>query len=249
MKKLLLLLFLSLYLETYSQDTLYVNSKNEVVPKIEAKYFKLIEKDSLNPKWTIETKYFMDGTLSKKTTFEKYNSKKKNSLFSIVYYTNGSKKLESLQSKENKKNYILITYWKNGNKKRMDLYKGKNIGKLIKGECWDKEGNIVPWYAFGINPTFPGGQEAMRKYLVSEIKKNDIPYTAFNQKVIVRFSIEPDGSVANVEMLSGTNDPLVNYWAVQAVVDMPNFTPAMQDGNPVRVYRTLPIKMPDKNDE
>ena len=249
MKKLLLLLVLSLYWETYGQDTLYVNSKNEVVPKIEAKYFKLIEKDSLNPKWTIETKYFMDGTLYGQTKYEKYNSKKQKDISFVRYYNNGLKRFERFPSKENNKNFVLISYWKNGSKKREDLYKGKVGGKLLTGECWDEDGNKVPWYELEISPQFPGGQEKMYKYLVSELKKNDIPYTAFDQKVTVRFSIEPDGSVANVEMLSGTNDPLVNYWAVQAVVDMPNWTPAMQDGNPVRIYYTLPIKMPDKNDE
>ncbi len=191
----------------------------------------------------------MDGTIYGQSKFERYKNKKKKEISFIKYTKNGSKRYERFRSQENKNNYVFISYWEDGSKKREDLYKYKLAGKLIKGECWDEDGNKVPWYEIQTPPIFPGGPKAMVKYLTSEIKKNDIPYTAFDQKVIVRFSIETDGSVANVEMLSGTNDPLVNYWAVQAVLDMPNFTPAMQDGNPVRIYYTLPSKMPNKNDE
>jgi len=40
-----------------------------------------------------------------------------------------------------------------------------------------------------------------------------------------------------------TPDPMTNYQAIKLVMDMPKWSPAMQDGNPVKVKRTLPIAL------
>ncbi len=59
-------------------------------------------------------------------------------------------------------------------------------------------------------------------------------------RVIVRFVVEPDGSVDQVEVLRPI-DPALDAEAVRVVSSSPRWTPGKQRGKPVRVAYTIPI--------
>lgn len=59
-------------------------------------------------------------------------------------------------------------------------------------------------------------------------------------RVIVSFIIEKDGSVSNVELLSGV-DLLLDAEALRVVKAMPSWTPGKINGKPVRTQYALPI--------
>lgn len=92
-------------------------------------------------------------------------------------------------------------------------------------------------------PEFPGGQEAMYKF----ISKNLVyPASARDLgkqgKVILRFKILDNGQIADVEAI---NNPKLGYGleqeAIRVVRIMPDWSPGKQMGTPVNVYFTLPI--------
>jgi TonB family protein len=91
-------------------------------------------------------------------------------------------------------------------------------------------------------PSFPGGQEAMSKYLVENIKypqeakKNGVQGTVF-----VTYIVETDGTVSNVKVLRGFESEC-DAEAFRVVSSMPNWTPGKQKGQAVRVQFNLPIK-------
>ncbi|MDR1683527.1 MAG: TonB family protein [Candidatus Symbiothrix sp.] len=60
-------------------------------------------------------------------------------------------------------------------------------------------------------------------------------------KVILRFVVEMDGSIGNVQILRSLY-PSLDREAVRVVKKMPKWTPGMKQGKAVRVYYTLPIK-------
>ena len=90
-------------------------------------------------------------------------------------------------------------------------------------------------------PEFPGGQEALYKFISDNIlypkdaRENDI-----KGKVVVQFIVEKDGSVQNVEVVSGVH-PLLDEEALRIVKLLPSFKPGMVNGEPVRVRMKLPI--------
>lgn len=91
-------------------------------------------------------------------------------------------------------------------------------------------------------PEFPGGQAAMMKWLNSNI--NYPPIAAENNiqgRVMIRFVVEPDGSISNVEVLRGV-DPNLDREATRVVSKMPKWKPGMQTGKPVRARFTLPVQ-------
>lgn len=59
--------------------------------------------------------------------------------------------------------------------------------------------------------------------------------------VIVRFVVEPDGSVSNVKVVRSV-DPDLDREAVRCVSSMPKWNPGYNNGKPVAVWFTLPVK-------
>ena len=88
---------------------------------------------------------------------------------------------------------------------------------------------------------FPGGMEAMMKYLQENIK---YPEQAKNNgvqgRVIVQFVVNKDGSISNDTVVRSV-DPLLDAEAIRVVRNMPNWTPGKQRGEAVRVRFTLPV--------
>jgi protein TonB len=91
------------------------------------------------------------------------------------------------------------------------------------------------------NPEYPGGKPALYKFInenlvyPSEAQKNNI-----QGRVVLKFVVNPDGSVDRIEVL-GSIDPLLDNEAIRVVKIMPKFKPGKQAGVPVKVWFTLPI--------
>ena len=99
------------------------------------------------------------------------------------------------------------------------------------------------------DPQYPGGYEAMYKFLASNIvypkqaKENGV-----TGKVFVSFVIEKDGSVTNVKLVRDPGCGLGEE-AVRVVKMMPRWKPGMQRGTPVRTQFMLPINFELQGEE
>lgn len=90
-------------------------------------------------------------------------------------------------------------------------------------------------------PKFPGGQEAMMKYLSESVKyPKEASKDGVQGRVVVQFVVEKDGSISEVEVVKKVNEHL-DAEAVRVVNAMPKWKPGKQKGENVRVKYTLPI--------
>ena len=88
-------------------------------------------------------------------------------------------------------------------------------------------------------PHFPGGQEAMMKFITSHLQ---IPedFISWNSKVITQFVVDTSGRLTDMKIIKGLNDDLNN--AVLAVLHkMPPWVPGKCKGRLVPVVFTLPV--------
>lgn len=92
-----------------------------------------------------------------------------------------------------------------------------------------------------VEPSFPGGPEAMTKWIQANVV---YPQSAMDKNeqgnVFVKFVVNRDGSIEHVSIRKGVSEAIDNE-AMRVVKSMPNWNPGKQDGKPVRVYFTLPI--------
>ena len=90
-------------------------------------------------------------------------------------------------------------------------------------------------------PQFPGGDEALIKYLSSHI--NYPPMAAENNiqgRVVVQFVVDKTGKVGDVNVVRSVDKDL-DKEAVRVCKSLPKFVPGRQNGQPVSVWFTLPV--------
>ena len=98
-------------------------------------------------------------------------------------------------------------------------------------------------------PAYPGGTDALLAFLCDnltypeEAEKNNI-----EGRVIVQFIVEIDGSVSETKVVRSVSKDL-DAEAVRVCRLLSGFTPGYLNGEPVRVWYTLPItfKIPAEN--
>ncbi|WP_163308974.1 energy transducer TonB [Dysgonomonas sp. 521] len=89
--------------------------------------------------------------------------------------------------------------------------------------------------------TYSGGEPAMTEYI-----KNNLKYPEYAQKmgiggrVIIRFIVEMNGSVTNVELVRGI-DPHCDNEALRVVNSMPKWVPCRPSLRPARCQFTMPV--------
>ncbi|MDP5139264.1 MAG: M56 family metallopeptidase, partial [Spirosomaceae bacterium] len=92
------------------------------------------------------------------------------------------------------------------------------------------------------NPEFPGGATEMYKYIGERIKYPKLAQQMkVEGKVFLRFVVQKNGEIGDIKILKS-----IGYGcdeeAVRVISQMPKWTPGKQNGKPVNVYFTMPIK-------
>ncbi|MBK6371901.1 MAG: energy transducer TonB [Saprospiraceae bacterium] len=90
-------------------------------------------------------------------------------------------------------------------------------------------------------PQFKKGQGAFYEYLNSNIKyPNDAKKHGITGKAIVEFTIEKNGEVTDIKVIRGLCNSITGV-CYELFETMPDWSPGMQNGIPVRVQYSLPI--------
>ena len=91
-------------------------------------------------------------------------------------------------------------------------------------------------------PEFPGGMDAMMKYLYENIKyPAEAEAAGKDGRAIVQFIVKKDGSIGNVEIIRSSGDNSLDTEAIRVIASMPKWNPGTQGGKPVNVKFALPV--------
>jgi periplasmic protein TonB len=92
-----------------------------------------------------------------------------------------------------------------------------------------------------IMPEFPGGAAALLRFLGKNLQvPEDAPEPGERVKVPVKFVVNKDGNLSDVEFLTRT-DNVFRKEILRVVTKMPRWKPGSQHGKTVAVYYTIPI--------
>lgn len=132
-----------------------------------------------------------------------------------------------------------LTYYQNGARKRTEIFEK---GKSVQGRCFTQTGQDTTFFPHEEYPVFPGGLESMYKYLGKNIK---YPKAAAKQKaqgtVILQFVVAKTGHIKNIVVVR-TLHPDLDSESVRVTAAMPIWEPGKQEGKPVNVKYSLPIR-------
>jgi protein TonB len=91
-------------------------------------------------------------------------------------------------------------------------------------------------------PQFPGGKEALEKYLKKHIQFTPMAMDAGAEgKVYISFVVDVDGSIQNVKILNDKVGYGCAQIAVNVIKNMPTWTPGNNNGHLVPVQLMQPI--------
>ena len=91
-------------------------------------------------------------------------------------------------------------------------------------------------------PEFPGGAQAMFKYISENVKYPVIAQeNGIQGRAICQFVVNRDGSIVDVDVVRTSGDASLDKEAIRVIKSMPKWTPGKQRGKPVRVKYTVPI--------
>lgn len=91
-------------------------------------------------------------------------------------------------------------------------------------------------------PEFPGGPQALFKYLSENVKYPVIAQeNGIQGRVVCQFTVNKDGSIVDVEVVRSGGDASLDKEAVRVIKTMPKWKPGKQRNKPVRVRYTVPV--------
>ncbi len=111
----------------------------------------------------------------------------------------------------------------------------------VKIEEEEEEEDVQIFTVVENDPEFPGGMEALYKFLRDNIKYPQLARdNNITGRVYVTFVVEKDGSIANPRILKDIGGGC-GQEAIRVVKSMPKWTPGKQRGKAVRVQFNLPV--------
>lgn len=133
-------------------------------------------------------------------------------------------------------------------RKKLSLNLRLNITKSFKMKHFLTLLLTLPFFIFSQENTdsdrdakFPGGIEAMKKYLSKNITYPEISMELGDYgRIFVEFVVNKDGSIEQVKVLRGVSAEL-DEEALRVVSEMPNWIPAIYKGEITRARCKIPI--------
>jgi len=96
---------------------------------------------------------------------------------------------------------------------------------------------------FDERPEFPGGPEAMQKYLEDKISQPAVMRgICSGRKLVVGFVVEKDGSLSQIDIVKSIEGcPDFDFEVLKTVKNMPKWNPGKINGRWVRCYYKMPV--------
>ena len=90
-------------------------------------------------------------------------------------------------------------------------------------------------------PEFPGGEDALRNYIMNDVKYPEIAKeNGIQGKVFISFVVSKNGSVKDVKVARAV-DTLLDKEALRVIKSLPGFKPGKQRGQTVNVNYIIPV--------
>ncbi|GAB3825298.1 hypothetical protein GCM10028895_34740 [Pontibacter rugosus] len=155
----------------------------------------------------------------------------------LTFFPNG--KRHSIQFSKGEMHGELKTYYTSGLLKREELYEN---GERLGGKCYDEKGKEVAFVPYREKPLFPGGEQAMLRFLGQNTR-----YPASSQRrgisgvVVISFIVDENGELCNPVVAQSVDQDLDNE-ALRVVKKMPKWQPAKLEGKAVSAKYNLPVR-------
>ena len=132
----------------------------------------------------------------------------------------------------------ILRYHSNGKLQRREQFKDY---KSLGGECFNAEGNSVPFFPHAVLPTYKGGVSGLIREIAANTKYPQGARRAGQEaKVLVDFIVSREGTVEKAHVRE-VGYPLLDAEALRVVNKLRRWEPGQCEGEPASVSFTLPV--------
>ena len=131
------------------------------------------------------------------------------------------------------------SFYPGGQMIRNDYYEN---GRFIEGNCYSEEGELVDYFPYIVMPQFPGGHEALRKFIRKELKyPPEARREGLEGAVIILFTVDEEGFVRSPRVVNGDHE-FFNNEALRVTQKFPRWSPGKVDGIPAPIQVSVPFE-------
>lgn len=179
--------------------------------------------------------FFPDGSVYFKTEYNRKGEKIKDE---IEYYPNGQiYSVEHFGLNGNALNRTMETFYNNGQKEGIFKYEGSAI---IKGKCFDVNGNKIPCNIDRTVYSFPHPEYDLEKVLYKNyISPKIMEGQDYYDIIEVSFSIDRSGNIYDVQSLSPETNPYLQADALITISSLPAWKPARVNSRSKEVSKVI----------
>ncbi|MBO9635365.1 MAG: energy transducer TonB [Chitinophagaceae bacterium] len=172
----------------------------------------------------VSESYYSDTSFTKPMFCHRFYREQTGSIYQTFCYENG------------KLNGYAVRYNEKGDTARCQFYKDG-----IAEKDNDKGDFDVTFTRTEIAPSFPGGEEAWKKYVKRNVQYPKSLTEKITGVVSVQFIVDYSGELMEVGIKKGLH-PLLDAEALRVVKNSAPWQPANQNGHTVKCYYTVQIK-------
>jgi len=110
---------------------------------------------------------------------------------------------------------------------------GNGVQNVVEAPKRPEEDKTI-YETVQIESSYPGGVESWKRFLIKNFRADEVSGT-----VIVKFIVDKEGNVSDVEAISGPDE--LKAEAVRVIKKSGKWTPAIQNGRKVNSYKRQPI--------
>ncbi len=182
----------------------------------------------LNPDSDIRPLFIIDGEIASNEAFKQLNP---DDIKSVSVYKENAEMYKKYGEKAKDGVIDIVLKSKTAN----------NIDEVVAIKKETASSDDPVFFIVEKMPEFPGGEQALRKFIAQNIK-----YPAYASehgiqgKVYVSFVVEKSGSVGRVKIARGV-DPSLDAEALRVTKALPKWEPGKQKGEAVAISYTIPV--------
>lgn len=128
-----------------------------------------------------------------------------------------------------------------------DTVLNRYIEDIEKNEVITRQVDTItrPYEAVEQMPSFPGGDAEMFRFVSNNMRIPKIPDSLITENLttVVRFVIAKTGEIKDIEPLERYKGTILSDTLVNIVKRMPRWNPGRQNGQPVDVYFSIPLRI------
>ena len=215
------------------KDTTWYDSDWKISNKSNAQFYRIYKKTKTG--FLVHDKY-LNNQSQMIAEASAINPKLIKDGYTVYYYSNGIKDKRGNYLNNNKIG-TWVNYFDRGDDSSLVAYKQDGTSEIIKQRERAEIYTITEMQA-----EFPGGVSEMFKFIQNNIKYPEFARKSLlGGKTFLKFVVNEDGIISNVEIIKGTGNDEMDEEAVRVVKLMPRWKPANMTGRDVKCYFNLPI--------